>query len=71
MLAVSDALSLARAGDLTVLVVKLGATRRRDVETAVTQLRQGDVNLAGVVVTHVRQSDDAYYGGGYNYGGMV
>ncbi|MEZ5280845.1 MAG: hypothetical protein R2770_10250 [Acidimicrobiales bacterium] len=71
VLAVSDALSLARAGDLTVLVVKLGATRRRDVETAVTQLRQGDVNLAGVVVTHVRQSDDAYYGGGYNYGGMV
>ena len=66
ILVVSDAAVLARAADVTVLVVRLGRTRRRDLSKALDLLALNGHNLAGLVVTHARRHDDGYYG--YTYG---
>ncbi len=67
VLAVSDAMILARAADITVLIVRIGTTSRRDLETAITQLRQGEVSLGGIIVTQTRERSQSYYGSGYGY----
>ena len=71
VLAVSDSMVLARAVDVVVLVVRMGTTSRRDLDTALTQLRQGGVNLAGVVATHATDRRESYYGYGYDYRGTA
>lgn len=67
VLAVSDAMILARSVDMTVLIVRIGTTARRDLETAITQLRQGGVTLGGVIVTQTRERGESYYGHDYDY----
>ena len=68
VLAVSDAMVLARAADATVIIVRMGKTTKRDLDKALTQLEQNEVNIAGLVVTHARDNAESYYGYGYGYG---
>lgn len=51
-----DAIPVALACDTAVLVVDMRLSRRRDTTRALEQLRQIDVQLAGVVVNRVRPS---------------
>jgi succinoglycan biosynthesis transport protein ExoP len=67
VLAVSDAMILARCADVTVLIIRMGTTTRRDLETAITQLRQGGVTLAGIIATQTRERGESYYGYDYDY----
>jgi len=67
ILAVSDAMILARSVDMTVLIVRIGRTTRRDLETAITQLRQGGVAVGGIIVTQTRERGESYYGHDYDY----
>jgi len=68
VLAVSDAMVLARAADVAILMVRMGHTTKRDLDKALTQLEQNQVNIAGIVVTHSTDKDESYYGYGYAYG---
>jgi len=68
VLAVSDAMILARCADLTFVVCRMSHTTRRDLDNAMTQLRQGGVNVAGVIASHSRERRESYYGKDYNYG---
>lgn len=68
VLAVSDSMVLARAADVTVLIVRMGRTSKRDLSKAMTHLKQNRVNLAGIVVTHSTGKAESYYGYGYGYG---
>ena len=67
VLAVSDSMVLARAADATVLIVRMGRTTRRDLDTAMTQLRQSGVAIAGVIASHASERGESYYGYGYQY----
>jgi len=68
VLAVSDAMILARSADLTFVVCRMSHTTRRDLDNAMTQLRQGGVQVAGVIASHSRERRESYYGKDYNYG---
>jgi len=65
VLAVSDAMILARSADITFVVVRMGKTTRRDLEGALTQLKQGGVEVGGVIISHSREKRESYYGYGY------
>ncbi len=66
VLLVSDAIATAAAADFTILVIRLGQTRRRDLQRTVEMLRQNGANLLGAIVTFVEERDG--YGYGYGYG---
>ncbi|MBM3692197.1 MAG: polysaccharide biosynthesis tyrosine autokinase [Actinobacteria bacterium] len=63
VLAVSDAMALARIVDATILVARAGKSSRRAIQRAVSSLRQVKAPLLGAVLNDV--SSDA---GGYGYG---
>lgn len=71
VLAVSDAMVLARSADIAVLMVRLGKTTKSQLDKAITQLEQNQVNVAGIVVTHSADKNESYYGYGYGYGADV
>jgi len=65
VLAVADAMILARSADITFVVVRMSKTTRRDLENAMTQLKQGGVEVGGIVISHSRERRESYYGYGY------
>jgi len=71
VLAVSDALAVARRVDATVFAVRWGHTPENVVENAIKQVRSANLNLTGVVVTRVNLKRHIRYGygdRGYYYG---
>ncbi|HEY4135892.1 MAG TPA: polysaccharide biosynthesis tyrosine autokinase [Alphaproteobacteria bacterium] len=71
VLAVSDALAIARRVDATVFAVRWGHTPENVVENAIKQIRSANLNLTGVVVTRVNLKKHLWYGygdRGYYYG---
>jgi polysaccharide biosynthesis transport protein len=64
VLAVSDALMLARFADRTVFVIRWARTPRAAVVTALKQLRSAGANLGGVVLSRVNIRQHARYGYG-------
>ncbi|MDG2262255.1 MAG: CpsD/CapB family tyrosine-protein kinase, partial [Actinomycetota bacterium] len=68
VLAVSDAVVLARAADVTVVIVRIGKTTTRDLDKALTQLQLNQVDIGGIVVTHLTDKSESYYGYGSGYG---
>jgi len=68
VLAVSDAMILARCADLTFVICRMGRTTREDLRAAIAQLKQGGVQVAGVIASHARDRRSSYYGKEYNYG---
>jgi succinoglycan biosynthesis transport protein ExoP len=71
VLAVSDALAVARRVDATVFAVRWGHTPENVVENAIKQVRSANLNLTGVVVTRVNLKKHVFYGygdRGYYYG---
>ncbi|MFT7646370.1 MAG: capsular exopolysaccharide synthesis family protein [Candidatus Poriferisodalaceae bacterium] len=61
VLAVSDAIVAASACELTLVVVRLGHTRRRDLRRTLAALHQAGARVAGLVVTHTKDRADTYY----------
>ena len=61
VLAVSDALVAASASEITLVIVRLGHTRRRDLRRTLAALDQAGARVAGLVVTHTRDRSDTYY----------
>jgi capsular exopolysaccharide synthesis family protein len=71
VLAVSDAMAVARRVDATVFAVRWGHTPENVVENAIKQIRSANLNLTGVVVTRVNLKKHVWYGygdRGYYYG---
>ncbi|MFN4282158.1 MAG: GumC family protein [Alphaproteobacteria bacterium] len=71
VLAVSDALAVARRVDATVFAVRWGHTPENVVENAIKQVRSANLSLTGVVVTRVNLKKHVWYGygdRGYYYG---
>lgn len=71
VLAVSDALAVARRADATVFAVRWGHTPENVVENAIKQIRSANLALTGVVVTRVNLKKHIWYGygdRGYYYG---
>lgn len=66
VLAVSDAMALARIVDATILVARAGTSSRRAIQRAVNSLRQVGAPLLGAVLNDV-SSDAGGYGYGYGY----
>lgn len=66
-LVVSDALATAAAADFTIVVVRLGQARRREVSRTIDSLRQNGANVLGVIATFV-DSKGGYGYGSYGYG---
>ena len=71
VLAVSDAMVLARTVDIAVMIVRLGKTTRRELTNSLVQVEQNGVDVAGIVVTHATEKNESYYGYGYGYGADV
>jgi succinoglycan biosynthesis transport protein ExoP len=66
LLAVTDAAVLSTLVDATVLIARMGATARKGLWRALSQLRAVHANLLGTVLNDVRADIGAYYGG-YSY----
>lgn len=66
VLAVSDAMALARIVDATILVARAGQSSRRAIQRAVSSLRQVNAPIVGAVLNDV-SSDAGGYGYGYGY----
>lgn len=68
-LVVSDAVATAAAADFTIVVVRLGQARRRNLIRTIEQLRQADANVLGIIATHATGKGNGYSGYGYgDYG---
>jgi polysaccharide biosynthesis transport protein len=66
VLGIADTSLFAPHSDGVVMVVRVGHSRRRDVEAALYQLHQNGVTPAGLVINGVEPSEG--YGYGYGYG---
>ncbi len=65
VLPVTDPLLLAHLVDGVCVVARCGTTTRGELQRALTQLRQGDTNILGVVLNEVDARQERY---SYNYG---
>jgi capsular exopolysaccharide synthesis family protein len=61
VLAVSDAIVAASVADMTLLIVRIGHTRRRDLRRTLGLLEQAGARVGGIVMTHTRDRADSYY----------
>jgi capsular exopolysaccharide synthesis family protein len=69
VLAVTDAVVLARVSDGVILVAKAGQTFREDVTMAARQVRDVDAPILGAILNVIDISDRRYGGYYYAYGG--
>ena len=65
LLAVTDALVLARQVDGVILVARVGATRDRSLQRSIALLREAEVRLLGSVVNDISPAAGSEYGYGY------
>ena len=69
VLAVTDAVVLARTSEGVILVAQAGKTHRDDVSVAARQFRDVDAPVLGVILNNIDISDRRYGGYYYAYGG--
>jgi capsular exopolysaccharide synthesis family protein len=69
LLAVTDASIIAAVADGLVLVVRISATRRHDLEVTNDMLKTLGVPVFGMVINGVTRDEVGYGYGGYGYGG--
>lgn len=68
VLAVADAIIVGRLAGATLLALKAGVHPMREIEQAIKRLRQGGVNLRGILFNNVKLTKGRY---GYGYGKYV
>ncbi len=64
VLPVSDSRALAGASDLTILMVRLGSTRRSELSAAIQSLRNSGARSIALVLVGVKPDSSSYYGYG-------
>ncbi len=65
VLAASDMVSVSGTIDQYIVVCYSGVTKKNEFNETISRLRNADVDIAGVVLTHVKKHDKKAYG--YNY----
>jgi capsular exopolysaccharide synthesis family protein len=69
VLAVTDAVVLARSSDGVILVAQAGKTHRQDVALSTRQMRDASAPILGIILNVIDISDRRYGGYYYQYGG--
>lgn len=67
VLAVTDALLIARAAATTLLVARFGKTTGKEVEHCLKRLRQSGVQVNGAILNDIVKSAANYYNSGYSH----
>ena len=66
VLAVTDALLIARAAATTLLVARFGKTSVKEIETSLKRMERMNVKVNGVILNDIVKSAALYYNSGYS-----
>ena len=67
VLAVTDALLIARAAATTLLVARFGKTSVKEIETSLKRMERMGVQVSGTILNDIVKSAALYYNSGYSY----
>ena len=67
VLAVTDALLIARAAATTLLVARFGKTNVKEIENCLKRLQQMGVQVNGAILNDIVKSAVLYYNSGYSH----
>ena len=67
VLAVTDALLIARAAATTLLVARFGKTSVKEIENCLKRLQQMGVQVNGAILNDIVKSAALYYNSGYSH----
>jgi tyrosine-protein kinase Etk/Wzc len=67
VLAVTDALLIARAAATTLLVARFGKTSVKEIENCLKRLQQMGVQVNGTILNDIVKSAALYYNSGYSH----